>query len=191
MGTTTNLCKIREPAHERASELGNAPLESTGLDLRRYRGRGEAKRREFAEMILGRTDHLSAADAALVVAVYRDRMLVRTIAELGAAAGDTANSNVPQIRRRLRRITRRCVDPLFAYVAVNIDTLQPTMRRVAVACVLHGLSLREAAISLNLSHHVVRSQREALRAIYASSTKPSRRTRPHRAPAPALVEVAQ
>jgi hypothetical protein len=155
-------------------ERSHASDSTPELDLRRRHARSAESRARLTETIVGRAEHLPRPDAALILAVYRDGLAISNIAALRARGVGGLESDVAaaiQVRRRLRRLARRCTDPLFAFVALHAPSFQPTMRRVAIACILHGLSVRRAALTLNLSEHVVRRQRESLLAIFQSSPR--------------------
>lgn len=174
MSHNTILCQSAQVLVGEAEPPSDASAidPGTAFDLRRRRRKATPTpptRRALAEVLVDRARHLPTEDAALVLAVYRDGMRLADIAALGPTGLDPAGVSVPHLRRRLRRLTRRCIDPLFAYVVVHAPTLSPTMRRVATACVLHGMSVRRASIVLNLTHHAVRQHRESLQAIFNTS----------------------
>jgi DNA-directed RNA polymerase specialized sigma24 family protein len=67
------------------------------------------------------------------------------------------------------------MSPQFIYVLRQRDEWTPTRRRVATACLLHGLSLRQAAAALHLSLYTVRRHQDAIIALFESAT--TRRSR--------------
>ncbi len=193
---TTILCNSRPESvgHADVSPLTPRPTLLSAeppnpFDLRRKRARTAAARRRLAELLVARARHLPDEDAALLLAVYRDGVPLCTIAAMGTPGPD-GPATVSQVRRRLRRLARRCTDPLFEYVVVHIDTLPPTLRRVATACILHGLSVRRAALTLNLTHHVVRRHRDSLLAVFASADTPAARAQRATTPALATADAA-
>jgi hypothetical protein len=70
------------------------------------------------------------------------------------------------MRARIRRLVRRMLRPEFGYVAHQIHTWTPTRQRVARACILHGMPIRAASITLNLSLHTIRRHLDAVQAMY-------------------------
>ncbi|MEZ6242702.1 MAG: hypothetical protein R3B57_06625 [Phycisphaerales bacterium] len=110
-----------------------------------------------------RSDLLSPADRALVHAHYRDGRSVVEIARLG---GGSPRS----LRRRLKRVVERELDPLFAFVARRRGSWSGTRRRVATSLVLEGRSMRETGERLGLSLHTVRRHHDAVRALFESES---------------------
>lgn len=173
-------CESRRTRHRLKLKPAPPPIPADLFPDRRFRNRKGATpaqiaeaRRKLIELIVSRAELLPDADAALVLAVYRDGVVLpRLVAAARTSAApdpDPHHANLAYLRRRLHRLARRCIDPLFVFVSINSPALPPTMRRVATACILHGMSLRRAALTLNLSHHVVRLQRERLQALFESS----------------------
>ena len=128
------------------------------LDLRR------GFRREVAEVLVERAELLPEPDRRLIEGVFRDG---RSIREVAAVWGDPPGPGRDErtLRRRLHRLVRRLYSPEFLVVAQLRERWAPARRRVATACVLHGLSLREAAEALGMSMHTVRRQLDAVSAI--------------------------
>lgn len=131
------------------------------LDLRR---RPDTR---LHDTLLERAPWLAPGDRTLIELVFREGRTLREIASL-------LDQPPPAIRRRLRRIATRLLDPLTAYVAAHADTWPPTRRRIAVACVLQGLSMREAAQRLGLSLHTVRRHMAAVRELGAETRRTGR-----------------
>lgn len=127
-----------------------------GNDLRRRR------RRELAEQIVRRADWLPREDKSILQAIYEDG---RSVTEVAVLRGDSPR----QLRRRVHRLVERVLSQKFTFVAAHLPSWSPTRRRVAEACVLHGLSLRRAAERLGLSHHTVRRNYEAVHALYEAA----------------------
>ena len=110
-----------------------------------------------------RSKHLLPADEALVRAVYSDGVPVSRLAALGDARAGPAAARA--LRRRLRRLLARMLSERFVGVLRRQDEWGVTRRRVAAACVLQGLTMREAAAALGVSYHTVRRHMEAVGAI--------------------------
>lgn len=152
-----------------------APSSSPG-DLRRR------DRRDYARTLLERAAWLPAGDRELIEAVFgeglsvvaylrrcRDRGL-EPASTRGAPAGGSVSARMA--RRRLRRLIERVLSPRFAFVVAHRTGLGATRRRVAMACIVQGRSLREAAGMLGLSLHAVRRHIDAVEALFAAE-KPS------------------
>jgi len=126
-------------------------------------------RREHAEAITGRAAWLPADDRELVEAVFAHgrsvAAYVRTQRERGLRPGLTERT----ARRRLRRLIQRLASPRFAFVIDQRRHWGATRRRVAMACVVQGLSLRQAARALGLSLHAVRRHMDAVDALYTEA----------------------
>lgn len=152
------------------------------VDLRRRAGR------EFAELLVARADALAAPDRALIRAVFREGLSVREVAELqagaasstpddaqpGASAGTDPGARVRTLRRRVRALIARMTSTRFLIVLraagpgatpAAASPWPATRRRVAVACVLQGMTLRDAARSLRLSLHSVRRHMDVINAL--------------------------
>jgi len=148
----------------------------TRIDLRKR------VRRETADRLVALAAHLPTPDRLLVEAVFREQ---RTLAELAemlhpeAASGEAARLARRQLSRRLRRLVERLSSPAYqaaaAGLAAGSEGWTAPQRRVAIACVLHGLTQREAATRLGLSLHTVRSHHRAVLAMCASAWKGVRR----------------
>ncbi len=122
-------------------------------DLRRRR------KAEQIDQVLARSDSLPESDRLLLHAVFRDG---RTAVELGALTGRSARL----IRRRVKALVRRVASAPYVFVLRHMGVWTTQRRRVATACVIHGLSQRRAARELNLSLHTVRRQCGAIRALF-------------------------
>lgn len=114
--------------------------------------------REFAEMVVSRSEWLLPADRALIRAVYEDD---RPAAEAARLCGVRPDS----IRRRMKTLIARMTTPAYALVATGRGSWPPKMRKVATACFLHGLTMRAAAEELEMSLHDVRRHRDAVQAL--------------------------
>jgi hypothetical protein len=101
------------------------------VDLRRIHTR------EFIQSICDRAKFLPDSERALLDEVYN---LGKSVAEIAETRGE----KISHLRRRVRRITNRVLDPRYRYVAENQGQWRPTRRKVASACVIEGLSIKEA-----------------------------------------------
>lgn len=102
---------------------------------------------------------LEPADRGLVQSVYRDGVSIDAAAAVLAITPHAA-------RRRVHRLWVRLIDPEFAWVVERLHGWEHTRRAVAMARVVHGLSLRHAAQRLGLSMHAVRLHTAAIHAAY-------------------------
>jgi DNA-directed RNA polymerase specialized sigma24 family protein len=160
----TYLCQIKLNRPESEEKmLGSPAVERTAartptLDLRR------AFRRDLAQTLVERAAHLPEPDRYLIEGVFRDG---RSIADLAAMWKDRPELGYTprSLRRRLHRLVERLNSHRFMLVAEHRACWTPTRRRVATACVLHGLSLREAAETLGTSLHTVRRHFDAITTI--------------------------
>ena len=119
-------------------------------DLRRRRDE------RAADVIVRRAAFLLPPDKALLLAVYRD----------GASAADLARlhrQDPRNLRRRIRALVQRVLGPRFVYVLRHRDRWTPTRAKVATACAVHGMTLREASSHLRVSLHTVRKHMDAVR----------------------------
>ncbi len=98
---------------------------------------------------------LPPADAALMRSIFADGRPATQIAKL-------LGKPPRWIQRRVARLARRCLKPEFAFVALNIADMDPTLTRVATLCVLQGRSVRAVAEELGLSQHLVRTLRSSV-----------------------------
>jgi hypothetical protein len=74
------------------------------------------------------------------------------------------------LRGRVRSILRRMRSEEFAFVALHLQEFSPTMRAVATACILHGMSIRAAAAELKLTQHQVRRYRDLALTMFLESS---------------------
>jgi DNA-directed RNA polymerase specialized sigma24 family protein len=121
-------------------------------DLRR------THRREVVDRLLECCPHLPEQERVLIVSVFG----------AGQSATDLAGllREDPRVtRRRVRRIIRRAMSPMFSYVARRSEAWPATRRAVARACYLQGLSMREAAARTGATLHAVRRHCLAVRAM--------------------------
>jgi len=114
-------------------------------DFRRRRSR------EAVLRLLAASTWASPADRALIHAVYDQGMSVEAVAAVRC-------QNPRTLRRHLHRIVDRLGSDAFAYVVQHRRRWSPERRRIATACILEGLSRRQAAAALRLSLHRVRRE---------------------------------
>ncbi|HED54591.1 MAG TPA: hypothetical protein ENJ00_10390 [Phycisphaerales bacterium] len=122
-------------------------------DLRRKRSRA------MVEVLRERARYLPETDRALIEAVFADGT---PVTKLAGVIGEDPR----KLRRRIRRVTGRLLDPRFRFVAERQSSWRPTRRKVGQACVLDGLSIRKASARLQLSFYTVRRHKEAIEAMY-------------------------
>ncbi|MBY0313388.1 MAG: hypothetical protein K2W85_15080 [Phycisphaerales bacterium] len=82
------------------------------------------------------------------------------------------------VQRRVARLTKRCLSPEFAFVALNVATFEPRLARVATLCVLHGRSVRAVAEELKLTQHLVRTLRANVLAMARGAMQASKQASP-------------
>ncbi len=136
-----------------APDATDRPPLSAALDLRRR------CRRMLVEHILARSELLSPGDRALVHAVYRRNLNACDLSR-------SMNRSARAVRGRLRGLGKRLLSPRFEFVLRHAHEWTPMRRGVAVACVIRGSTMREAARSLGLTHYAVRSHMAAVDALF-------------------------
>ena len=160
--TTTAAFTSRPTNNPGANTIASQPinLKSTHrthraevFDRRRRQGR------DLAESLVARAEHLLPKDRALINAIYRDGSSAREVATL---TGATPRA----VRRRIRSLAQRVLDPRFAFVIIHREQWPPTRRKVATETILPGRPLRAAAKRLDLSLHTVRRHADAIRVMY-------------------------
>lgn len=133
----------------------NVDFDQDGLavcDLRRKRSR------RLIELIRDASQHLPEAERSLICDIFERGQPISKVAR-------EVSEDPRKLGRQVRRITQRVLDPRFRFVAAHQGRWRPTRRRVASACVLEGLSIREAAEKLKLSQYTVRKHKEAIDAL--------------------------
>ncbi|MBX3358524.1 MAG: hypothetical protein KF745_08850 [Phycisphaeraceae bacterium] len=118
--------------------------------------------RTSAETLVDRSEFLPVDEAALIRAVYGEGVAMTMLAR-------AAGLPVAMIRRRIKKIVRRLLTDEFAFVATHLAQWPPITRRIARCCVLHGRTLRSAALELGLTVHVVRRHRDMVLTLAAGS----------------------
>lgn len=124
-------------------------------DLRRHR------RRQLIQALLDRAQHLPDADRDLLEAVYRDGASLSHLARMAALVGDANKDPAPlarTLRRRLRAIVARLHDPRTLVYLEHGGDWPRQRRRVAGACLLAGLTQRQASMTLGISLHEIRKR---------------------------------
>jgi len=149
-------------AKPQANQSENAPANSQA-----WRG----GRRSYAEGLVERAAWLPAEDRALIEGVYGEGLsvaaYVRRCRDRGVGPETiSCPSAARAARRRVRRLIERIMSDRFGFVTARRNTWPTTRRRVALACIVHGLSLREASKTLGLSLHTVRRHMEAVDALF-------------------------
>lgn len=125
-------------------------------DLRRK------QRRDYAELVVSRSDLLQPEDAALLRAVFMDGKSIAEVALL-------ARLSVARLRRHVHKLLRRVLSPHFEFVVRNCRAWEPERRRVAHQTVVLGAPLRKAATDLKMSLHTVRGHHQSIRTLFEES----------------------
>lgn len=170
-------------------------------DLRRSARRADG--RDHGQLCVERSIHLDPAERALVLAVYRDGMSLKELADLLTTPVQQGCSSLPDtdirrsgaarvrlLRRRLRRTVSRLLSPKFEFCAAYIEPRDqeerrrlglpcwpPLRRRVAEECVIRGCSIRSAARTLDVSLHIVRGEIDRIHALFESHMRHPRSPR--------------
>jgi hypothetical protein len=131
------------------------------VDLRRKRTR------DMAEIIADNAQWTLPDDRALLRAVYRDGMTAQRIAQLRSQSPRT-------VRARVRRLVARVSSDRFRFVVRQREKWPGHRRSIATACVLQGMSMRDAASFLHLSFHQVRREMGIVEALMAEDRRPGR-----------------
>jgi hypothetical protein len=151
----------------RAVQRASNTLSDSNLDVQHNPNR---LRDEGARVVVGRglgvdveqalrlAEHLGKADAALLRAVLEQGRPLTEIALLGGL-------DERALSRRVRGLLRRVSSPAFAMCVLYAGAWPEPLGRVARACVLEGQTIREAARTLGLSVHRVRTARAAVEAM--------------------------
>ncbi len=151
----------QSPSPDHAQYIGNLDALPGRLlprdhDFRRRRSRDAVLR------LLAAATWASPADRALIHAVYDQGMSVEAVAAVRC-------TNPRTLRRHLHRIVDRLGSDAFAYVVQHRRAWSPVRRRIATACILEGLSRRQAAAALRLSLHRVRREMVIIEAILVAA----------------------
>ncbi len=120
-------------------------------------------------MLVRRAAWLTPEDRELVTSVFGEGLSVAAYTRRRREHDPVAPVSVRTARRRLRRLVTRLLSPRFAFVIENRGDWPATRRRAAMACVVQGLSLREAASKMGVSLHAVRRHMDAVEALYLAT----------------------
>ncbi len=140
------------PSRSAVRELDRIDPERVA-DLRRRHGREET------ELVLALAEHLGSEERALLKAVFEGGMSVGEVARVRGCAART-------LRREVRGLVKRVTDPRFVFVLSRREEWGASRRKVASACVVQGLTLREAARESGLTLHTVRRHMGAIEALF-------------------------
>lgn len=133
-----------------------ARYEDEALDLRRKR------RRAMVTRVLDGAEYLPDDERQLLLAVYARGMRV---SEVAAMLGEPERP----LRRRVRALVRRVLDPAFPVVVARSGQWPRPVRRVAEMVVVEGLSVREVSQRTGESYHTVRQRLTSVRALVDSA----------------------
>ncbi len=131
--------------------------EAEGMDLRRRRSRAQAQE------LTVRAQHLNPRERRLIDDLFA---VGRPCSVIAAELGRDARG----VRREVRGITRRLLDPRFDFVTACAEGWRPTRRRIGESLYVHGRGLRETARELGLSLYSVRRHRDAIEALFEAHT---------------------
>lgn len=115
-------------------------------------------RRDAAERLLQRAQHLARPDHLLMEQIYRHGLSIADVARL-------LNERPRSLQRRVKRLLLRLNDPLFIFVAGRFDVLPREMQATARLVVLEGRPLRDAARITGTTLHRVRQHLDAVRTL--------------------------
>ncbi len=121
-------------------------------------GGSRLRRRASAEEVLSRAHLLEATDRRVIEAIYGSG---RTAAEVARVLGLPAR----KVSGRVRGVVKRLCSRECTLVQSMKSRWPETRRAVAVACFVHGLSIRRASERLGISFHSARQHYAAVRAI--------------------------
>lgn len=124
-------------------------------DLRRRLGREEV------ETVLALAEHLGPEERSLLRMVFDGGVPVGEVARVRGCPART-------LRREVRALVKRVTDPRFVFVLSSREVWGANRRKVASACVVQGLTLRETASVTGLSLHAVRRHMGAIEALFES-----------------------
>lgn len=151
-----NSLKAHGLTPSRAARYGAAG----GVDSDRLAAR--LAQRSDSDAILERARSLPDRERALVEAVLRDGVRVSQLSKV---------TGIPDVtlRRDIARLLRRLTSRECAFVLAFQKSLPESRRRVAVACFVHGMSIRRAAAALGMTFYGVRRHHDALRAMFEAA----------------------
>lgn len=120
-------------------------------------------RRDLNDLVARRAQLLDPPDRALLLAAL-DRGC--SIHDLAAMIGESPRA----VRRRVRNLTRRVLSQRFDFVARNHHSWPAVRQRIAVACILHGRPVKDAAAQTGTSYYNARKQLEAIQTLLETLT---------------------
>lgn len=145
------------------THLDRTKTMSTTLDLRRRQARAGVER------LVERAACLDDDERRLITAIFEDGR--------PASAFAREHRQDPRlVRRRVRSIATRVLNPRFDYVRNHAERWRPTRRRIATSLYIKGRSMRETAEHLGLSLYLVRLNRDAVEAMFEADDASRRRT---------------
>lgn len=131
------------------------------IDFRAACDMRRSRTSDLVRAVAKHADHLPPKERALIQQVFVDGTPINRLAQ-------TRGEEPRRLARRVKSITKRLLDPRFKYVTENKAAWRPTRQRVASACIVEGLSMREASEKLKLSPYTIRKHREAIDAMFES-----------------------
>lgn len=126
------------------------------------------RRRDVAAHIVQCAAELPEDDRTLITAVFAEGRTVLALARRQTSDPAAIAALAVRLRRRVRRLTHRLLDPAFDLVRTRSCTWSPALARVGHARYILGLSIRETADRLRLSTHTVRNLSQVIRTLAAS-----------------------
>lgn len=156
--------------------IDQAPLPpGDPADLRRKR------RRAFADRMLALSAHLPDHDRTLIEASFRDSLRVVELAAL-VCVREPTDTQVRAMRRRIRMLVRRLLNPRFEFVVRALANAEgiprapwsPLRARVAREFYLQGRTMRAIAADTRESFYSIRRHRDAVEALFDMHAKRSR-----------------
>ena len=122
-------------------------------------------RRDLTDQVARRAEHLPPADRALLLAALDQGVSTRDLAAM-------TGRDLRYVRRHVKNLARRVLSERFGFVIRNRDAWPSLRRRIAVACILHGRTLREAAAENSTTFYNARKQMDAVQ-LLIESLKPA------------------
>jgi len=117
----------------------------------------------MVERMLARASVLASEDRELLRLAFDVGLPVSRIGALMGSGDERA------IRRRIRRLARRVMSEQFVFVLAQRDRWPQSRRRIATETVVHGRSIRAAALSLGTTLYQVRRHRATVLAMFEAA----------------------
>lgn len=130
----------------------------------------ESERREISDCVLLRAEWLGEADRALIEQVYGKG--VRP-ADVAAVVGCSTR----MVQRRVANLVKRLMDPMIVFVLRNHGDWDKLTAGSALAVLVRGLTLRDAASELGVSLHYVRTRVQVVRGLFEMYRSKGKRMR--------------